>query len=319
MTFSLIIPIYNAGKTLRRCLDSILDQSYPSYEVWMIDDGSSDNSAEIAASYAQRDSRFILIRQPNAGPSRARNHGLNLAQGDIICFVDSDDFVEPDYLQQLSDVFQDEDVQVAFFGVNQITEGYRKECVRNITSLPENKIDQIVELTRSDLFGYTWIKAISRQCIGETRFDETLNLFEDEVFTCQIMHKLPAVSLIGKPLYNQSILPESLSRKVHRDYYDKCEAVYLAWKQLLISLQAPDHPILKDKANHMSYVCKYYFLEKKISPISFACGLAKCTFFQNATVDDALISAIKNGDIGSALMTRIIYRSKGLLKQLTGR
>ena len=319
MTFSIIIPIYNAQNTLRRCLDSVLNQTYPSYEVLLIDDGSSDNSAEIAASYTKEDPRFTLVQQSNTGPSRARNRGLELAKGDVVSFVDSDDFIEPDYLQRLYDAFREGGTRVVYFGVNQIAQDSGRRCIRNIPDLPQNHIDQIVALTKEDLFGYTWIKAFSRQLVGQTRFDESLNLFEDEVFACQIMQKQPAVSRIDKPLYNQIVLPGSLSRKTHQDYYEKCEAVYLAWRQLLLTAQAADHPILQEKANHMTNVCKYYFLEREVSPIPFVRGLANCTFFQDSTIDDALIAEIKIGKTGSALIKRTIYRTKVLLRKLTGR
>ena len=224
MKFSIIVPIYNACNVLRRCLDSILLQTYPLYEVLMIDDGSTDTSEEIAAHYAEKDVRFILIRQSNAGPSKARNKGINLATGEVICFVDSDDFIESDYLQQLYNAFQEDNADVVFFGVNQLILTSGKTCIRNIPTLPKSKIDQIIELTNADLFGYTWVKAISCKIIGENRFDEYLNLFEDEVFTCKIMQSKPNISYVSKALYNQTVSPGSLSRKDHNDYYKKCEA-----------------------------------------------------------------------------------------------
>lgn len=318
MTFSFIVPIYNAERTLQRCLDSILFQTYPSYEVLMIDDGSLDKSSQIAASYEEKDSRFKLIIQPNAGPSRARNCGLNMAKGDWISFVDSDDYIECDYLQQIVSVCQAKATQIVFFGVNQIVDNVKKS-VRNITDLPQNRIDQIITLTNADLLGYTWIKAISRQLIGQTRFDETLNLFEDEVFTCQIMQKQPTISWINKPLYNQIVLSGSLSRRVHQDYYDKCEAVYLAWKQLFLSFNIKNHQVLQEKANHMSNVCKYYFLERSVSPVQFIHGLGRCSFFLDSTVDDSLVAAIKNGKQGRILIKRYIYRCKLLLAKLISR
>lgn len=319
MTFSIIIPIYNAQSTLWRCLDSIQRQTYSLYEVLMIDDGSADNSAEIAASYAAHDPRFILIRQSNEGPSRARNRGLELAKGDVVSFVDSDDYVELDYLQQLCSAFRADGAQVVFFGVNQCAEGSQKGHIRNIPELPDNLIDQIVALTKADLFGYTWIKAISRQIVGETRFDETLNLFEDEVFTCQIMQKKPVISWIQKPLYNQIVLPGSLSRKTHTNYYAKCDAVYLAWKKLLRSAQIEDHSILREKADHMTNVCKFYFLERNVPPAPFVYGLSKSAFFRESSIDDPLVTAIKNGNTGKALINRTIYRTKVFLRKLTGR
>ena len=162
-------------------------------------------------------------------------------------------------------------------------------------------------------------KAISRQLVGQTRFDETLDLFEDEVFTCEIIKKSPTIFQISNPIYNQTILPGSLSRRTHQDYFIKCEAVYIAWKQMVISEQKIHHPVLMEKANHMAIVCKYYFLEKKVSPIMFARGLADCSFFQEATVNDALIAAIKSRQFVRTQFQRIIYRMKTFLKKLTGR
>ena len=319
MTFSIIIPIYNAHSTLRRCLDSVQRQTYSQYEVLMIDDGSTDCSAEIAESYVERDSRFRLIRQSNEGPSRARNCGLNLATGEVISFNDSDDYVESDFLQEIYSAFQRNDAQVVFFGVNQLTEFAEKQCTRNIPELPKNWTDQVVALTKEDVFGYTWIKAISRHLIGDIRFDESLNLFEDEVFTCQIMQKMPAISAIRKPLYNQAVIQGSLSRKTHADYYAKCEAVYLAWKHLLQTARNGQNPILREKANHMTQVCKFYFLEKNVPPISFVQGLSKCTFWSESTIDDALVAAIKNKSVWKAMIYRTIYRTKMHLRNLIGR
>lgn len=319
MTFSIIIPIYNAQSTLRRCLDSIQRQTYSQYEVLMIDDGSTDCSADIAESYVERDSRFRLIRQSNKGPSRARNCGLDLATGDVVSFIDSDDYVESDYLQEICSAFQSDDAQVVFFGVNQLTEAAEKQCTRNIPELPKSWTAQVIALTKADVFGYTWIKAISRHLIGDIRFDETLNLFEDEVFTCQIMQKMPAISAIRTPLYNQIVLQGSLSRKTHADYYAKCEAVYLAWKQLLQAARNGQNPILREKANHMTQVCKFYFLEKNVPPISFVQGLSRCTFWSESTIDDALVAAIKNKSFWNVLIHRTIYRTKMHLRNLTGR
>ena len=88
---SVIIPVYNAEKTIRRCLESIMSSEYEEYEVVVVDDGSTDNSASILFEYANRDRRVKIINQPNSGPAIARNKGLELAEGEIIAFVDSDD------------------------------------------------------------------------------------------------------------------------------------------------------------------------------------------------------------------------------------
>ena len=91
---SVIIPVYNAEKTIRRCLESIMSSEYEEYEVILIDDGSTDNSVSIISEFANRNRRIKIFTQPNSGPSAARNKGLTLAEGEIIAFVDSDDYVD---------------------------------------------------------------------------------------------------------------------------------------------------------------------------------------------------------------------------------
>ncbi|GMO37902.1 MAG: hypothetical protein Ta2B_17610 [Termitinemataceae bacterium] len=98
---SVIIPVYNVEHYLRRCLDSVLAQTFTDFECILIDDGSPDKSPAICDEYAKKDSRFVVIHQANAGVSAARNAGLDIAQGEWITFVDSDDWIEPDMLRVL--------------------------------------------------------------------------------------------------------------------------------------------------------------------------------------------------------------------------
>ena len=108
MKISIIIPCYNAQRYLPSCLDSLIMQSVPDFEAILIDDGSRDDTAEIAAGYAQRDGRFSLIRQENMGVSAARNAGLDAARGEWILFVDADDLLPPDALEHLLACVQDD-------------------------------------------------------------------------------------------------------------------------------------------------------------------------------------------------------------------
>ena len=101
MKISIIVPCYNAQKYLPACLDSLIAQRMEDFEVILIDDGSKDDTAEIAAAYVQRDARFSLIRQENAGVSAARNTGLDAARGEWILFVDADDLLPPEALDNL--------------------------------------------------------------------------------------------------------------------------------------------------------------------------------------------------------------------------
>jgi len=97
MKISVIVPVYNAERYISRCVDSILKQTYSDWELLLVDDGSKDNSLAILNDYGKKDSRIRTFHQENAGAGAARNVGLENAIGDYIVFIDSDDFVEPDF------------------------------------------------------------------------------------------------------------------------------------------------------------------------------------------------------------------------------
>ena len=99
--FSIIVPVYNAENELGKCIDSILAQSIEDFELILIDDGSTDNSGKICDAYEKKDKRIKVIHKINGGVSSARNSGLDIANGDCITFIDSDDYVDYGYLKKL--------------------------------------------------------------------------------------------------------------------------------------------------------------------------------------------------------------------------
>ena len=98
---SIVMPVYNVEKYLRKCLDSILNQTYQDFEIICVDDGSSDKSLEILEEYAKKDSRFVILKENHLGAGEARNRGMEFAKGKYIQFLDSDDYFEPDMLEEL--------------------------------------------------------------------------------------------------------------------------------------------------------------------------------------------------------------------------
>lgn len=113
---SIIVPVYNVELYLPECLDSILAQTYPNFEVLLMDDGSTDASGRICEDYARKDSRIRVIHRPNGGVSAARNQALDLAAGAYICFVDSDDVVSAHYLEVLYETLKRENCQISSCG-----------------------------------------------------------------------------------------------------------------------------------------------------------------------------------------------------------
>ena len=113
MLVSIIIPVYKVEKYLPNCIESILRQTFKDFELILVDDGSPDNCGEICEEYAQKDSRIKVVHQPNGGLSAARNSGIDIAKGDYLTFIDSDDFVFPHYLEILVKLCQENDADMS--------------------------------------------------------------------------------------------------------------------------------------------------------------------------------------------------------------
>lgn len=131
---SIIVPIYNVERYIRKCLDSIANQTYKDFEVLMINDGSTDRSAEIAETYLH-DNRFQLINKSNGGQGQARNIGLEKAKGEYVCFIDSDDFIASEYLEILYGLLKNNSADIAQCGVNRVWENNDRTQAYSYTGL----------------------------------------------------------------------------------------------------------------------------------------------------------------------------------------
>ena len=122
MKISVIIPVYNTEERLKRCLDSVVAQTFKDFECIVVDDGSKDQSPRIIDEFAAKDSRFTAIHKPNGGVSSARNEGLRIAGGEWVIFLDSDDTIRPNHVEAMLSVVED-GIDIVFTGFEQIASG----------------------------------------------------------------------------------------------------------------------------------------------------------------------------------------------------
>ena len=307
--FSIIIPVYNAEKTLERCLDSVDSQTFLNYEVIVVDDGSTDRSLSICKQYEMQNQRYHVVHQLNSGPSTARNMGLNMAIGKWICFIDSDDFVEESYLQDIFDTEQKSDADVVFVGYNKVYENGKKEVCFPYEFSDAN-FETFFELSEQDMFGYTWVKAFRREVIKDIKFNSDLNLFEDEVFTCQVIPNCKRISIVKKPIYNYNVGDgSSLIGRTHEDYCLKCDMVYNAWKHMLGGSQEIQYLMLK-KANEFVSRCYYYAFERQVDIQTFFSQLKRTAFFLEHTDIICLDDAVRNSNYKKLYFEKIKYQMK---------
>lgn len=182
---SIIIPVYNSDKTINRCVDSILSQTFNNWELLLIDDGSTDRSGELCDEYSAKDQRIKVFHKKNGGVSSARNLGLNNVKGEWITFCDSDDFVYPNWLKNYVDNISD--------GIDLICQAF--ECDKPLVhEFKDKRIfgitykgciqDGILLLYKNDILGYLWVKLFKRSIIEsyKLRFDTRYNYQEDQEF-----------------------------------------------------------------------------------------------------------------------------------------
>lgn len=224
--FSIIIPIYNAELTLKRCLDSIKRQSYRKFEVILIDDGSKDKSLSIAKEFAKNDPRFIVFHQENNGVSSARNKGIDNAKGDFVIFVDSDDEIREGMLHELLDIYRQTDSNLIIASYS-ASYNYKNKWVINDTlietgtfSLSEMKIKIIEENIMVHINGL-WSKCFDLSLLNENkiRFNVDLDLGEDTCFVLEYMNIANIIATINKPLYFGHATPGGLSHKDRKDIW----------------------------------------------------------------------------------------------------
>lgn len=179
---SIIIPVYNAEKTIVRCLDSLLSQKYKDWEAILIDDGSSDSSGQICEEYQRHDSRFKIVHKHNGGVSSARNVGLAMVKGDYVAFCDSDDCVNANWLISLVNHIEGYDVVIG--GANFVqADSTEKFLLETQESRPAQAADL---MSARESFGYLWNKLFKFSIIREKniRFNEHFRFLEDEEFIC---------------------------------------------------------------------------------------------------------------------------------------
>ncbi len=227
---SIIIPIYNVEKYLRRCLDSVLNQTFSDWQAICVNDGSPDNSADILAEYAARDARFIIVNKENGGLSDARNAGMKHATGDYILYIDSDDFIHPQTLELAYHMAVRDGSDIVSFTYDRIyrpalmvryklgmdTDNvvpHRIHKKYNVNKVKTRVADDVFEYAteRSHNFGaknkkwlikhcQVWKNLYRRELIADVPFIKGI-LFEDFPWWSAVMLKNPRVTIMPLPLY----------------------------------------------------------------------------------------------------------------------
>lgn len=218
---SIIIPVYKVERYLRQCLDSVLSQTFTDWECLLVDDGSPDASGAICDEYAARDPRFRAFHQPNAGVSAARNTGLDEARGELICFIDSDDWVKPEHL---ANYICAGDYDIIVCGYNRVDEVDGQTRVEKLRSLKSECVDDFWKVLRSlqkdkVAFNSPWNKLYKKEIIDafDVKFKEDISCGEDKLFNFNYLSRCRTIQISSSVTYNYRINDGSVMRQNYRD------------------------------------------------------------------------------------------------------
>ena len=252
---SVIVPVYNAEKYLKNCIDSIICQTHKNLDIIFVDDGSTDGSAGICDLYAARDKRINVLHTPNGGVSAARNIGMKFMRGEYLVFIDSDDTVERCYVEKLIELISRDGVDLAViysYCDEADAGGYNSKNDGIYYFSPRQAIQAIY--TGHYFLGYVWGKIYKTNLLHDLTFDTAIANCEDELFLAEYLFRCKAVCFRPDKLYNYVVYPESASRgcvtdkkltmfeskekvkKLAKKYYGEELTVYID-KNIILSVQ----------------------------------------------------------------------------------
>lgn len=228
--YSVIVPVYNAQRTLHRCIESLLAQNYPNMELILVNDGSTDESGHICSEYQMHCDAVVYIDKPNGGVSSARNAGLECAKGEYILFVDSDDSVSSDYFTELDRAHENKPYDLLVFKKHGSGGKYADETPWfDALSSKASYIDQVVYMMHCRIIMQPVNKCYKRSIIQEhsLRFPEGVHTGEDFTFVMSYIVKCSSIKTICADLYCIDLSDQSsLTRRYRPALRDQLCSVY---------------------------------------------------------------------------------------------
>ena len=211
-SISVIVPVYNTSAYLEKSIQSLINQSFKSFELIVINDGSTDNSLEICEKFAEKDSRIVLISQENKGIGSVRKIGMEKAIGDYIIHVDSDDYVENNFLEELFNQIHVTNADICLCDFNR----FSSQTTEYGSQETDLKSDTIINgILTETIFGGLWNKMVKRDLIQQNNLsiNSNLKMYEDLNLVIEMLTKTEKISYVNKALYNYRTNEQSITHQ----------------------------------------------------------------------------------------------------------
>lgn len=291
MLISVIVPVYNAAKYIKCCIESILAQTINNFELILIDDGSTDDSGKICDEYSKKYLNVVAFHQKNKGVSATRNFGIRKAIGDYLVFVDSDDWVEPDYLELLLKNMVPGGMSVCMLTENNLKQNQERISIQYLSTATA----QISVFSHNGMQGFPVTKMFDRKLIIKNSifFNETIGICEDVLFVIQYIKNIYGkIAFTNNVLYHYRKMIDGSTNRRYR------KGVKLQKKQLT-------------EFNAINN-CKMYLVEGRLIEDAWAQRVVK------GAVTDLRAMIASGENYGEEYKVRLQYIRKNLKKYLKG-
>ena len=262
MDISIIIPVYNVEHYLKRCVDSVLHQENVSFEIVLVDDGSTDSSGEICDKYATEHPEVRCIHTTNAGPATAKNVGYDVSTGNYVAFIDSDDEIKPNMFSQMLQAGYQHNADIVCCNYIQVDErgniSHTEHTGREYVLTQDEALKAI--LIKDKIYSQCWTKIYKRNTMQKygIRNTEGLKTEEDFIYNIRAFACSKTVCIVDKPLYIYTHRSTSLSKDYYRDHISQ----YI--NNRILRLELVEH-IIHERFPHLqeysTYHCIFYYNE----------------------------------------------------------
>lgn len=214
---SIVVPVYNVIEYLNKCVNSIKSQIEKEWELLLIDDGSTDGSGALCDELAKTDKRIRVIHKENGGVSSARNLGIDLAKGEYIMFVDSDDWLEPDLCSQLLSAMPSADIAIGGCTIVNVDSAMEQKPSKAMILDKEGLGKKFDALFGKGLINMPFSKLYKLEMVSGQRFDETVKLGEDFLFNLEYLPKCQRIALVDTAGYDYNRMNENSATRKFRE------------------------------------------------------------------------------------------------------
>ena len=314
---SVIIPMYNAANSIEGCVSSVINQTYKNIEIIIVDDGSTDSSPELCNKLKTKDARITVYHNSNSGVSASRNFGISKASGDYICFIDSDDYMHEDLIEDSLERAFKSNADVVVYGFTYCTvdtsereDSIIDEFAGTSADFFNNCFNKVVE---SELLNAPWNKLIKRSFLvnGKISFDTRYSICEDIIFSIDLFSQADRISVLPKSYYDYTLQKsQSLRSNFHNNFF---EAIRETYRKGIIYCNQFENNDSQKAALSLMFVSRVIAYIKRVIRTDQLSVSKKTELLNTICLDDSLNDAISKahftGSKFNCLKKKIVCRA----------